>query len=122
MSANKIEKETFPLSDITSLRGLPGWSLLFCYCDWAILDIIIESSKKISKTTKVRLQDDEFAINRQKEPFVISACTFEVMRSYTFLVCYVYCYRKFFTVYKLLLTAIILVLADIPTPHPGRGI
>ena len=54
---------------------------------WAILDTIIESSIKIkSKTTKVRLQDDEFAINQQKEPFVISACTFEVMRSY--LVCY----------------------------------
>ena len=55
---------------------------------WAILDTITESSIKIkSKTTKViRLQDDEFAISRQKEPFVISACTFEVMRSY--LVCY----------------------------------
>ena len=82
----------------------------------------IEASIKISKTTKVRLQDDEFAINQQKEPFVISACTFEVIRSYTFLVCYVNCYSKFFTVYKLLLTAIILVLADMLTPHPGRGI
>ena len=92
------------------------------YCDWAILDTIIESSKKISKTTKVRVQDDEFAINWQKEPFVISACTFEVMGSITFLVCYVNCYSKFFTVYKLLLTAIILVLADMLTPHPGRGI
>ena len=91
---------------------------------WAILDTITESSIKIkSKTTKViRLQDDEFAINRQKEPFVISACTFEVMTSYTFLVCYVNCYSKFFTVYKLLLTAIILVLADMLTPHSGRGI
>lgn len=90
---------------------------------WAILDTIIESSIKIkSKTTKVRLQDDEFAINQQKEPFVISACTFEVMGSITFLVCYVNCYSKFFTVYKLLLTAIILVLADMLTPHPGRGI
>ena len=90
---------------------------------WAILDTIIESSIKIkSKTTKVRLQDDEFAINWQKEPFVISACTFEVMGSITFLVCYVNCYSKFFTVYKLLLTAIILVLADMLTPHPGRGI
>ena len=92
---------------------------------WAILDTITESSINIkSKTTKViRLQDDEFAINRQKEPFVISACAFEVMGSYTFLVCYVNCYSKFFTVYiKLLLTAIILVLADMLTPHPGRGI
>ena len=92
---------------------------------WAILDTITESSIKIkSKTTKViRLQDDEFAIIRQKEPFVISACTFEVMTSYTFLVCFVNCYSKFFTVYiKLLLTAIILVLADMLTPHPGRGI
>ena len=90
---------------------------------WAILDTIIESSIKIkSKTTKVRLQDDEFAINRQKEPFVISACTFEVMGSITFLVCYVNCYSKFFTVYKLLLMAIILVLTDMLTPHPGRGI
>ena len=53
---------------------------------------------------------------------MISACTFEVMMSYTFLVCYVNCYSKFFTVYiKLLLTAIILVLADMLTPHPGRG-
>ena len=71
---------------------------------WAILDTITESSIKIkSKTTKViRLQDDEFAINQQKEPFVISACTFEVMTSYTFLVCYVNCYSKFFSVYKLL--------------------
>ena len=53
---------------------------------------------------------------------MISACTFEVIRSYTFLVCYVNCYSKFFTVYKLLLTAIILVLADMLTPHPGRGV
>ena len=56
------------------------------------------------------------------DAFVISACTFEVMGSITFLVCYVNCYSKFFTVYKLLLTAIILVLADMLTPHPGRGI
>ena len=53
---------------------------------WAILDTIIESSIKIkSKTTKVRLQDDEFAINRQKEPFVISACTFGSHGVYYFL-------------------------------------
>ena len=37
------------------------------HCDWAILDTIIKSSKKIkSKPTKVRLQDDEFAVNRSQ--------------------------------------------------------
>ena len=52
---------------------------------------------------------------------MISACTFEVIRSYTFLICYVNCYSKFFTAYKIL-NSYNLVLADMLTPHPERGI